>query len=91
MVSVYKVSRDFQVFSNCWLLVLLFKKKCFYKWRNSKCIIKDLINHIPSCHAILSRKEITGTLQEKLRKRNITKFKDVIESYWSGVGKFQRN
>ena len=28
-------------------------------------------------------------LYEKIKKKNITKFKDVIESYWSDVGKFQ--
>ena len=25
-------------------------------------------------------------LYEKIKKKNITKFKDVIESYWSDVG-----
>jgi len=28
-------------------------------------------------------------LFKKIKKKNITKFKDVIESYWSDVGKFQ--
>jgi len=28
-------------------------------------------------------------LYKKIKKKNITKFKDVIESYWSDVGKFQ--
>ena len=28
-------------------------------------------------------------LYKKIRKKNITKFKDVIESYWSDVAKFQ--
>jgi hypothetical protein len=34
--------------------------------------------------------KIIGALTRKLGKRmNITKFKDVTESYWSDVGKFQ--
>jgi len=28
-------------------------------------------------------------LYKKIRKKNITKFNDGIESYWSDVGKFQ--
>jgi len=28
-------------------------------------------------------------LYKKIKKKNINKFKDVIESYWSDVGKFQ--
>jgi len=35
-------------------------------------------------------KRITGNLQENLGKSNSTKFKDVIDTYWSEVGKFHR-
>jgi len=48
-----------------------------------------LINHIPSMPRYSwSKKSLV--LYKKIKKKNITKFKDVIESYWSDVGKFQR-
>jgi len=61
-----------------------FHIKCFCKWRNFKCIIKDLINYIPSMPRYSWSKIFIGALKKKkkLRKKNITKFKDVIESYW---------
>ena len=31
----------------------------------------------------------TQVLYKKIKKKNIAKFKDAIESYWSDVGKFQ--
>jgi len=38
--------------------------KYFYKWKNSKCIIEDFINHIPSIPRYSWSKKITGALQE---------------------------
>ncbi|KAG4094391.1 hypothetical protein H8356DRAFT_1333391 [Neocallimastix lanati (nom. inval.)] len=46
-VSVYALPLDLQVFSIAGFCASL-QIKCFCKWRNSKCIIKDLINHISS-------------------------------------------
>jgi len=46
-VSVYALFLDLQVFPIAGFCVS-FQIECFCKWRNSKCIIKDLINHIPS-------------------------------------------
>jgi len=40
MVSVYAISRDLQVFPMAGFCAS-FQIKCFCKWRNSKCIIKD--------------------------------------------------
>jgi len=51
---------------------------------------KDLINHIPSMlpYSWL-KKNNHWCSTRKIRKKNITKFKDVIKSYWSDVGKFK--
>ena len=81
------LSRDLQVFPIAGFCAS-FQIKCFRKWRNSKCIIKDLINHIPSISRYSWSKK-TLVLYKKIKKNNITKFKDFIELYWSDVGKFQ--
>jgi len=36
-----------------------------------------------------SRSKNSLVLYNKIKKKKFTKFKDVIESYWSDVGKFQ--
>jgi len=87
MVSVYAISRDLQVFPMAGFCAS-FQIKCFCKWRNSKCIIKDLINHIPFIPRYSWSKK-SQVLRNKIKKKNITKFKYFIESYWPDVGKFQ--
>jgi len=86
-ISVYALSRDFQVLPIAGFCTSL-QIKYFCKWRNSKCIIKDIISYIPSmpCYS-WSKKSLV--LYKKIKKKNITKFKDIIESYWSDVDKFQ--
>ena len=86
-VSVYALSHDLQVFLIAGFCAS-FQIKFFCKWRNSKSIIKDLINHIPSMPRYSwSKKSLV--LYKKIKKKNITKFKDAIESYWFDVGNFQ--
>jgi len=59
----------------------------FCKWKNSKCIIKDLINHI-SFHTtlFLVEKKNSLVLYGKIKKK---KKKNITKSFWSDVAKFQ--
>jgi len=66
-VSVYTLSRDFLVFPIAGFCASL-QITCFCKWRNSKCLIKDLINYILPCHVIFGRKNHWCSTR-KLRKR----------------------
>ncbi len=78
-ISTYVLSRDLHIFPIAGFCTSM-QIKCFCKWINLNCIIKNLIKHISVLRKYFWAKE-SRTLYKKIKKRNIIKFSDVIEIY----------
>ncbi len=78
-ISTYVLSRDLHIFPIAGFFTSM-QIKCFCKWINLNCIIKNLIKHISVLRKYFWAKE-SRTLYKKIKKRNIIKFSDVIEIY----------
>ena len=79
-ISLYALSRDL-FFPPLAGVCAAQQVKCFIKWKKSNCIIKDLINHIPTMSHYSWAKE-SRSLRKKLIKKNIKDSKGIKEEYW---------
>ncbi|OUM56917.1 hypothetical protein PIROE2DRAFT_18265 [Piromyces sp. E2] len=68
-ISLYALSRDLIIPPLAGICATQ-QIKCFIKWRNSNCIIRDLVRDIPTI------------LYKKLKKNNIKKTNEINEHYW---------
>ena len=65
-ISLYALSRDLQL-PPLAAICAAQQLKCFFKWKFSNCIIRDLIRFIPPMSHYLWTKE-SKSLQEKIEK-----------------------
>lgn len=80
-ISLYSITKEFNIpplSAKC----AIAQVRCFNKWKDSQCIIGNLVNNIPPMRYFYTWTKESKTLDRKLSKNNLEDPNEIKEYYW---------